>query len=178
MSDKKFQNRFRTASVRAQWHEYNCGAYFITICTQNREHYFGLITDDKMLFSEIGVYADECIRNIELLHDNVFVPVYQVMPDHIHMIIIVDSFEPTAIVQESDSERTKTISGNAYMRHVACRCGKLSHIISRFKTAVSRFANQKHIPFAWQSRFHDHIIRNEDEMKRIEKYIQNNVINL
>ncbi len=39
----KFQNRFRITSARAYWHDYNGGIYFITICTKNREHYFGEI---------------------------------------------------------------------------------------------------------------------------------------
>ena len=40
----KFQNRFRIPSARAIWHDYNGGIYFVTICTKNREHYFGEIT--------------------------------------------------------------------------------------------------------------------------------------
>ena len=40
----KFQNRFRIPSARANWHDYNGGIYFVTICTKNREHYFGEIT--------------------------------------------------------------------------------------------------------------------------------------
>ena len=41
---EKFQNRFRIPSARANWHDYNGGVYFVTICTKNREHYFGEIT--------------------------------------------------------------------------------------------------------------------------------------
>ena len=41
---EKFQNRFRIPSARANWHDYNGGIYFVTICTKNREHYFGEIT--------------------------------------------------------------------------------------------------------------------------------------
>ena len=39
-----FRNKFRNDTARALWHDYNGGAYFITICTKNREHYFGDIT--------------------------------------------------------------------------------------------------------------------------------------
>jgi len=176
MSTEKFQNRFRTASVRAAWHDYNQGSYFITICTQNREHYFGLISEGKMSLSGIGLHTEDCIRNIETLHKGVYVPTFQVMPNHIHMIIIVDRVTvPTPInfVVERQQRQVK----DEYMQHVALRCGDLSHLISRFKRAVTWFANKNHIPFAWQSRFHDHIIRNQMEMNRITKYIQNNVVN-
>ena len=40
----KYQNKYRVPSARANWHDYNGGVYFVTICTKNREHYFGEIT--------------------------------------------------------------------------------------------------------------------------------------
>ena len=43
MSDEKFQNKYRVKSARATWHDYSGGAYFITVCTKNREHSFGEI---------------------------------------------------------------------------------------------------------------------------------------
>ena len=65
---------------------------------------------------------------------------------------------------------------DAEMQRRARRCGRLSHIIGQFKSAVLREAAAKGIPFEWQARFHDHIIRNNDEMKRITLYIKNNPI--
>ena len=41
---EKFQNKYCIPSARANWHNYNGGVYFVTICTKNREHYFGEIT--------------------------------------------------------------------------------------------------------------------------------------
>ena len=60
------------------------------------------------------------------------------------------------------------------MQRRAYRCGRLSHIIGQFKSAVTKYANAYKIPFIWQSRFHDHIIRNGTEMNRIADYVQNN----
>ncbi len=54
--------------------------------------------------------------------------------------------------------------------------GWLSVIVGGLKSAVSRFAHQNNIPFKWQTRFHDHIIRNWNEIKYISQYIENNVI--
>ena len=79
---QKFQNKYRIPSARANWHDYNGGTYFITICTKNREHFFGEIDNGEMVLSEIGKYVDICIKNIETLHENVYVPIYQIMPDH------------------------------------------------------------------------------------------------
>ena len=61
------------------------------------------------------------------------------------------------------------------MQQISKRRGLLSTTIGGIKRAVSCFANQNAIPFAWQPRFHDRIIRTTDEMNRIAHYIENNV---
>ena len=53
-------------------------------------------------------------------------------------------------------------------------CGRLSRIIGQYKSAVTKYANEHDISFAWQPRFHDHIIRNFTEMNHIALYIQHN----
>lgn len=93
MVNEKFRNRFRIPSARATWHNYNAGTYFVTICTQNREHCFGEIVTDgngepKMVLSGIGRYVEECIQKMETLHNDVIVPLWYVIPNHIHLIII------------------------------------------------------------------------------------------
>jgi hypothetical protein len=55
----KYKNKYRIPSARATWWDYGwAGAYFITICTKNREHYFGEIRNGKMHLSHWGVLAD------------------------------------------------------------------------------------------------------------------------
>ena len=53
----------------------------------------------------------------------------------------------------------------------------LASVVRGIKSAVKSYANQNNIPFAWQSRYHDRIIRDRHEMNRIAEYIENNVIN-
>ncbi|MBR6083116.1 MAG: hypothetical protein IKP62_09345 [Salinivirgaceae bacterium] len=60
---------------------------------------------------------------------------------------------------------------NLEMQRRANCCGRLSHIISRFKSAVTRFARENRIPFAWQPRYHDHIVRNQNEMDCVQKQV-------
>jgi hypothetical protein len=50
-------------------------------------------------------------------------------------------------------------------------------IIRNIKSRVTKYANQNNITFARQSRYHDHIIRNENEYNRIKYYIQTNPTN-
>jgi len=50
----------------------------------------------------------------------------------------------------------------------------ISSIIGSYKSAVTKHAHRLRYKFAWQSRYHDHIIRNNDEYQRIKDYIINN----
>ena len=65
---RKFKNKYRVDTVRAKWWDYsNNGSYFVTICTKDREHFFGEISDAKMKLNEIGELAQKLwmeFRNI------------------------------------------------------------------------------------------------------------------
>lgn len=63
---------------------------------------------------------------------------------------------------------------NKYMEYISNRQSWLSVCIGSFKSAVTKYANENNITFAWQSRYHDHIIRNQNEMNKIAQYIINN----
>lgn len=60
---RKFQNKYRVDTIRLQsWDYGNNAAYFITICTQNRKHYFGDVVDGNMQLSEIGKFAHKLLE--------------------------------------------------------------------------------------------------------------------
>ncbi|MHB9056918.1 MAG: transposase [Paludibacteraceae bacterium] len=63
------------------------------------------------------------------------------------------------------------------MQEIAKKQGLLSVCIGGLKSAVTNYAHTNKINFAWQTRFHDHIIRDTNEMNRIADYIENNVTN-
>ena len=63
----------------------------MTFCTKNHDLYFGDVVDGRMELSEIGEYALQCIEKIPEINDNVAVPEFVVMPNHIHMIVIIDN---------------------------------------------------------------------------------------
>lgn len=187
MSRDLFQNRFLIPSARAAWHNYDGGMYFVTICTGGREHYFGEITNGEMRLSEIGRYTDECIKNIPQHNLYAIVPLYVIMPNHIHLIVVIDDPVETvhapsqmhAPSQTPPSEsplRRKSETVNEKMQCISQRKNKLSFAIGNFKSAVTKFANQNQILFSWQTRFYDHIIRKTDEMNRIAEYIETNVL--
>ncbi|MBR4115643.1 MAG: transposase, partial [Bacteroidales bacterium] len=71
-------------SPRAKWHNYNGADYFVTICTGDRINYFGSIVDGKTQLTAVGEYTKQCIEKIGVIYKNVQVPLYVIMPNHIH----------------------------------------------------------------------------------------------
>jgi REP element-mobilizing transposase RayT len=172
MSDDLFQNKYRIESARANWHDYNGGSYFITICTKHREHFFGKIKNGEMMLSDIGKYTQQCIKEIKQHNPYAEIPQSVIMPNHVHLIVII-----TAPNGRDVPWRVSTTGKNETMQNIANRQGRLSTAIAGFKQTVTRYANKNEIPFSWQPRFHDHIIRDTPEMNRIADYIENNVAN-
>ena len=210
----KFQNKYRISSARFQHWDYGSDAlYFVTICTQNREHYFGEIADDKMQFSETGKMAHHFWFEIPTHFPFVQLGEFVVMPNHVHGIIIIDksnhlgnhdfvemggdvcygafgnngdvrnyanvetqnfaSLPPIPPPNPSNSPTNSQNRGNIF----GPQSQNLASIIRGYKIGVTKFARNNNIPFSWQPRFHDHIIRNHESFQRISNYIINNPVN-
>ena len=101
---KKFQNKYRIPSARAQWWDYgNDGAYFITICTAHRECYFGEVVNGEMKLSHVGVLADVFIHEIKQHIKNAVVEEYVIMPNHVHFILVLDGKDKNRKVESLES---------------------------------------------------------------------------
>ena len=205
MSDEKFQNKYRIKSARAVWHDYNGGNYFITICTKNREHFFGEIVPavetlratspvemgciaketlraTSLRMTEIGKYAFENLQNINIHYPYAEIPLFVVMPNHVHAIVLIDGAQHRDV--EKNAERkdvarnvSTTENRNEKMVEIAKHQSLLCVVVRGFKSAITKFAHDNHIDFAWQTRFHDRIIRDQNEMNQIADYIENNPVN-
>ena len=194
----KFQNRYRIPSARWQnWDYGSDAAYFITICTNDRSHYFGEIENCKMVFSHVGVLADVFWHEIKNHAKNIELGAFQVMPNHIHGILILVGNENTDTVVETrhalslpeTTETTETTENteNSYQPHTNLTIGQqrirnqgkntISSIVGSYKSAITKHANRLNLKIKWQSRFHDHIVRDDGEYSRITEYIINNVAN-
>ena len=171
-------------SPRATWHDYNGGRYFVTFCTKNHDLYFGDVVDGRVELSEIGEWAVKQIEQTAIIRQNdVEIPLFVVMPNHVHLIVVYNRVVPCRDTSNVSADNASdNISADA--RGIADargaslqfgpQSGNLSSVIRGIKSAVTKYANEHNIPFAWQSRYHDHIIRNQLEMNRIADYIQNN----
>lgn len=93
----KFQNKYRVPSAHLQQWDYRWAAtYFITICTQDRFHYFGTIENQQMQLSHVGVIADLLWHQIPHHARNVELGAYVVMPNHVHGILVITTDEGNA----------------------------------------------------------------------------------
>ena len=131
------------------------GAYFITICTKNKENLLWKNVGancvrplDQLPLSKIGIVIENEIYKLNTVYENIKVDKYQIMPNHIHLIIFI---------YEDSNGRTQFAP-------------TISRIIKQFKGSIT-----KQIGFSiWQKSFYDRIIRNENEYQSVWNYIHNN----
>lgn len=149
-------------SPRLQGYDYGqSGAYFVTLCTHLREHLFGAIKEGEMTLSEYGKIAGSLWQGIPDHYPDVELDAFVVMPNHVHGIVV--------IVPLNDSPSR---TGHALSLR---KSPSLSNIVGSYKSAVSReIRSYQPDVTVWQSRFHDHIIRNESSLNHIRSYIIHN----
>ena len=93
---------------RADWHAYNEGIYFVTICCAERRHYFGEIRDNQMQLSALGRIAENQIKNIQHHFTDVEIWNYVVMPNHVHLVIAVGTLFKASATQTSATQTSAT----------------------------------------------------------------------
>src|SRR5437588_8091399 len=177
----KFKNKYRISSARwRDWDYSQPGLYFITICTRNRINFFGEIFNDEMHLNEIGSIADRFWVDIPNHFKGVELGEHIIMPNHVHGIIIINPVE-TGHALSLHPQLPQTIeTRHALPLHPRFRNqGKstISAMVGSFKSAVSKFAHFIDPNFGCQSRFHDHVIRSQEEYIRISNYIIQNPAN-
>jgi REP element-mobilizing transposase RayT len=169
-------------SLRLKDYNYSLpGAYFITLITKNREHLFGEIQNGQMILNEFGkIVHEEYIKLSEI--PIIELDVFQIMPDHIHGVIIIREtyLNSAREIQESLQARiTHKLQHNLNIQQYR-RNMILPKIIGRFKTLSAKRINQLRQAQGspvWQRNYYERVIRNEIELKRIREYIINNPIN-
>ena len=163
--------------------------YFVTICTKNREHYFWKIKDWKIILNEYGKIVENEIQNMNKNNKQMNIYEFIVMPNHIHLILITNV--ETSIYRVSNNNKNNdnttkekdTINGCLYERwwtlmkdkNVMLNKKTIWFIIRKLKWKITFLVNKlNYVYFAWQPNYYERIIRNKDELQRIQKYIIKN----
>jgi REP element-mobilizing transposase RayT len=164
---EKFNGKYRIPSSRWQnWDYGSNAAYYVTICTCYHECYFGKIVlcpEKTMQYSELGSIAFQYWTEIPVHFPFVDLDTFVIMPNHVHGIIIINKHDHA--FPKKNPNRFGPQSKN------------LASIIRGYKTGVKKYATMHKIDFSWQSRFHDHVIRNQNEYTAISNYINQNITN-
>ena len=151
---------------RLQEYDYNeNGAYFVTICTQNRcKILSSIVGDDAHIVPSVyGRVVEKYIRNVPEIEK------YVLMPDHIHMIFRIDSVGEAFRLPCNNYAMQKDGTGDP--------SSTLGNILGWYKYQVSREINclQK-TPGekVFQRSYYDHVIRNQQDYEEIWEYIESN----
>ena len=180
-----YKNIYRVKSTRhPDWNYADDGMYFITICTKDKQEFFGKINKEEMFLNNIGKISNKIWLEIPKYFSNVILDEYIIMPNHVHGVISICNDGRDAInrvpmgngpVNGRDAIN-RVSTGGITGRHNPMGKESLGEIIRWYKGRCS-FEIKKLLPnvnFAWQSRFYDHIIRNEKSLNKIREYIANN----
>jgi REP element-mobilizing transposase RayT len=169
-------------SIRLQGYDYaQAGAYFVTICTQNRECFFGDAEVGEMRLNDAGRMAQTVWEEMSIHYACVETDTFVVMPNHIHGIIVLVGAAPRGRPEYgSPLEKGRALDGGQ-PRGVAPTLS-LAGVVHRFKTmttkryvdGVKQFGWPPFCGRLWQRNYYEHIIRDEDSLNRIREYIINN----
>jgi len=185
----KYNNRYRIDTTRLPSWDYGANApYFVTICTKNREKFFGKIINNSVRLSPIGKIAQKYWLEIPKHFPFVKLDKFIIMPNHIHGIIIINkNVETQYFVSPKNTNdpnvETQNIAGtNVETQNIASlqknkfgpQSQNLASIVRGFKSGVKSYTTKNNLEFAWQPRYYDHIIRDYESLERIRKYIQLN----
>ncbi len=154
-------------SIRLRHYDYdNYRAYFVTICTHQKQCIFGERLQRNMRLSNLGAIAYNYWLKIPQHFSHVTLDIFVIMPNHIHGIVWLNH------------EQKQSTSKRKFGDIVA---GSLSSIIRSYKAAVTKEINlmcgQKGTSLVWQRNYYEHIIRDEKALQNIRKYIQDNPLN-
>ncbi len=149
--------------LRLQNYDYSqCNAYFVTVCTHKRQQLFGTIAPSPVGATLCGrpnnpdKMIEKWINELGNKFDKVLIDCFYIMPDHLHLIIVIQEGGKASL--EDVIAWLKTMTTNDYIN------GVKSGLFTPFDNKL------------WQRSYYDHIIRNEQDLEEKRDYILTNPI--
>ena len=147
-------------AIRLPEYDYSSpGAYFVTICTHDRRCILSRITvgadapgGPSLKLTDTGKIVEQYILSTDRMA-GFHVDNYVIMPNHIHMLLRIDSEEASP---EHGPPRASAPT--------------VSDAVGALKRLVNRRLGQD----IWQRSFHEHVVRNENDYREIWNYIDGN----
>jgi putative transposase len=175
-------DRHHRQSARLKGHDYaQPGAYFVTVCIRDRECLLGDIVDGEMHLTEAGEIAWRCWEDVRRHFPYVALDAGIIMPNHIHGIIVIQGRgEASAVPLHASKERPESDASPLRQRPNGTQPRSLSAIVQNFKSISTRKMNAaRGTPGTpvWQRNYYERVIRTDEELKAIRRYILNNPAN-
>jgi REP element-mobilizing transposase RayT len=190
-------------SIRLKGYDYSmAGAYFVTMCVSNRQRLFGNVIDGKMILNEAGRMVETIWMQLAIRFEFIELDEFTVMPNHFHGILVLSGRGESCIRPVSDEScirtdsdescirtgrgesciRPSTVSGDHKDRPDGTLPGTVGRVIQAFKSIstheyINGVKHKNWTPFPgklWQRNYYEHIIRDDESLKRIRAYIINN----
>lgn len=146
------------------------GYYYVTVCTKDRQEYFGNIINNEMNLNDYGKIINKYWLEIPKHFENIELDEYVIMPNHVHGIIIIVG---------AGSSRPILGQITGYFKYQSTKY--INNIMNGLENPITKGSEnptptikQNKIKQIFQRSFYDHIIRNEYSLLRIRKYIKNN----
>lgn len=167
--ETKFKNTYRIKTTRLKnWDYGSHGFYFVTICTKNKQPYFGRIINNtttvetqdlaSLQTTPMGDIAHQYWNEIPKHFPFAELDVFIIMPDHVHGLLFFNKSNYNDWKPNSFKPQSKN----------------LASVIRGYKAAVKKYATLSNFEFAWQARYYDRVIHAEPELHATRKYIEDN----
>lgn len=170
-------NRRRTIRVRG--YDYTqAGAYFITICTRDRECLLGKVVNGMVQLNETGRLVESVWLQTATVRSGIELDAYVVMPNHFHAIFFIHE-SPGVAGATHRVAPTKNYSAAAGKTHrpTGPKPRSVGSVMAQFKSLVTKRINdtaQYRGGSIWQRNYYEHVIRDEESLNRIREYISTN----
>lgn len=180
-------NEHHRRSIRLSGYEYaQTGAYFITICTQDKACLFGEVVDGKMRLNDAGRMVGEAWDALRPRFPTVDFNTFVVMPNHVHGVIFITPAPVGAGLVPAPNYGAATVGGTTVgaepigaTTRVAPTIGDVVGAYKSWTTVLyARGVRQSGWPpfrrRVWQRNYYEHIVRSEESLNQIRQYILDN----
>ncbi|MEA3414666.1 MAG: transposase [Thermodesulfobacteriota bacterium] len=177
-------------SIRLRKYDYSkAGAYFVTICTQNKKCFWGNMVNDEMVLNDAGRMLESVWSELPERFPHVKLGEFVIMPNHFHGIVIFCRGEScirpcieSCIRPKTGESKGEHAKGEHKVRPYGTFPNTLGRIMQAFKSIttnryIAGVKQKQWPPFPgklWQRNYYEHIVRDENELNDIRKYIMDN----
>jgi putative transposase len=166
-------------AIRLRDYDYTQGgAYFITICTRNRECLWGKVVNGMVQLNETGRLVESVWLQTAKVRPDIELDAYVVMPNHFHAIFCIHKSlgVPRATRRVAPTKNPAAAAGKT-RRPTGPKPGSVGAVIAQFRSLVTKRikdTRQYHGGLVWQRNYYEHVIRDEESLNRIREYITTN----